>query len=264
MNEYIKNEDFQDAAGEYFYKNDPYKRPVISSDGTTDDALFPEKQWMGIAIVHTCTGSVAEYDLQNWYNAVARNTRSHGKPAFNNESGREIRHKNDDGVHRRKQAWIANSAGCFWTHHTWDGCEGINDTSYVSPGQEFLKPLSDFYQSIPFWTLQPKYSGCQPTIDSLIVNTMTDSYRDIGITYICTRSKNSKIKALRTMFRLPNGTYHIEFVNPATNQSISEQKLISANLRNQYPIILPDFIDDILLEFTKVKTETKVIIHGTE
>ncbi len=264
MNECIKNEDFQDAAGDYFYKNDPFKRPVISSDGTTDDALWPEKQWMGMAIVHTCTGSVPEYDLQNWYNAVARNTRSHNKPAFNNESGREKRHKNDDGVHRRKQAWIANSAGCFWTHHTWDGCEGINDTTYVSPGQEFLKPLSDFFQSIPFWTLHPNYSVCQPSADSLIVNTMCDSGRNNGITYICTRTTNAEIKALQAKFRFPNGTFRVEFINPATNQKISEQTVISSNLRNQYAIILPDFKDDILLKFTKVKKETKAIIPGTE
>jgi len=264
MNEYIKNEEFQDAAGDYFYKNDPYKRPVISSDGTTDDALWPEKRWMRMAIVHTCTGSVPEYDLQNWYNAVARNTRSHCKPAFNNESGREKRHKNDDGVHRRKQAWLANSAGCFWTHHTLDGCEGINDTTYVSPGQEFLKPLSDFFQSIPFWKLQPNYSVCQLSTDSLIINTMTDAQRSIGISYICTATKSKEIKGLETKFRLPNGTFRVEFINPATNQKIGEQIIKSINLRYQYPILLPDFTDDIVLKFTKIKIESKAIIPGTE
>jgi hypothetical protein len=35
----------------------------------------------------------------------------YGKPAFNNETGREVRHRNDDPIHRRKQMWIAAAAG---------------------------------------------------------------------------------------------------------------------------------------------------------
>jgi hypothetical protein len=263
MNEYSKNEAFQDVAGEYFYKNDPNKRPVISSDGTTDDALWPDKQWMGMAIVHTCTGSIPEYDLNQWYNAIAKNTRSHGKPAFNNETGREIRHKNDDGVHRRKQSWLSNTAGCFWTHHTWDGCEGINDTTYVSPGQEFLRPLSDFFQSIPFWTLQPNYSVCQVSNDSFIMNTMCDPSRNLCISYVCIRKTGNSTKGLQALYRLPDGTYRIEFFNPANNLKISEQTLVSTNLRNQYPVIISDFTDDILLKVTKTKTGDKTVIPGT-
>jgi hypothetical protein len=263
MNEYIMNEDFQDVAGDFFFKNDPFKRPVISSDGTTDDALWPDKPWMGMAIVHTCTGSIPEYDLDKWYNAIARNTRAHGKPAFNNESGREIRHKNDDGVHRRKQSWLSNTAGCFWTHHTWDGCEGINDTTYVSPGQEFLRPLSNFFQSIPFWTLQPNYTVCQVSNDSIILNTLCDAGRDLGISYLCTRKTGEKVGGLHAAFRLPNGTYRIEFIHPARNEKISEQKVVSSGLRNQYLVKLPEFTDDLLLKITKTKTEEKTVIPGT-
>ena len=54
-------------------------------------------------------------------------------PAFCNESGREKRHGNNDGVHRRKQGWLWCTAGCFWTWHSWDGCEGIDETDYVAP-----------------------------------------------------------------------------------------------------------------------------------
>jgi hypothetical protein len=263
MNEYNKNEAFQDIAGEYFYKNDPFKRPVISSDGTTDDALWPGKPWMGMAIVHTCTGSIPAYDLDKWYNAIAKNTRAHGKPAFNNETGREIRHKNDDGVHRRKQSWISNSAGCFWTHHTWDGCEGINDTAYISSGQEYLKPLADFFKSTPFWTFNPNYSICQVLPDSLIQNTMSDERRNHGITYLCTRSTKQEIHGAQALYRLPNGTYRIEFFNPSNNLKISEQEVVSTNLRNHYPVNIPNFTDDILLKMTKIKSEEKTVIPGT-
>lgn len=264
MNEYAKNEKFQDVAGEYFVRNDPYKRPVISSDGTTDDALWPDKPWMGMAIVHTCTGSVLPYDLETWYNAIARNTRAHGKPAFNNETGREIRHKNNDGVHRRKQSWLSNTAGCFWTHHTWDGCEGINDTAYVSPGQEFLRPLSDFFQSVPFWTLNPNYTVCKVTPDSLIQNTMCDTRRNLSISYICTRETGREIDGAQAFMRFPDGDYKIEFINPANNTKISEATVTSKSLRNTYPVIIPKFRDDILLKIIKTKAEAKTIIPGTE
>jgi hypothetical protein len=57
MNEEISNELFQDSIATYIKNNDPYKHPIISSDGTTDDALWPHKEWMDMAIVHTCTGN---------------------------------------------------------------------------------------------------------------------------------------------------------------------------------------------------------------
>jgi hypothetical protein len=264
MNEYSKNEEFQDVAGDFFFKNDPFKRPVISSDGTTDDALWPGKSWMGMAIVHTCTGSIPAYDLDKWYNAIAKNTRAHGKPAFNNESGREIRHKNDDGIHRRKQAWLANTAGCFWTHHTWDGCEGINDTTYVSAGQEFLKPMSDFFQSFPFWTLNPNYTICQLATDTLIHNTMCDDRREQGISYVCAKTTGQTITGAKTFFRLPSAAYQIEFFHPASNEKISEQTVVSTNLRNQYPIEIPTFTDDIVLKLTKINAGNHSIIPGTQ
>lgn len=76
----------------------------------------------------------AKYDLKCWYLNIAKNIRQYEKPAFNNESGREIRHKNDDPIHRREQAWLFSNSGCFWTWHSWDGCEGINDTTYFASG----------------------------------------------------------------------------------------------------------------------------------
>ncbi|RPI00182.1 MAG: DUF4038 domain-containing protein, partial [Calditrichaeota bacterium] len=122
MNEEAGNEAFQDSLGAYFKRHDPFHHLICSSDGTTDDALWPDKPWMDIAVVHTCTGMQNDYDLEYWYLNIARNIRQHGKPAFNNESGREKRHQNDDPIHRRKQAWLFAAAGAFWTWHSWDGC----------------------------------------------------------------------------------------------------------------------------------------------
>lgn len=50
---------------------------------------FGEKLLPGMAVVHTCTGSVFAYDLEFWCKAMAQNTMDYGKPAFNIETGRE-------------------------------------------------------------------------------------------------------------------------------------------------------------------------------
>jgi len=118
QNEWLQNEAFQDQVGPLLRELDPL-RPVITSDHTADNAAWPHKPWVGMATTHTCTGSGnGPYTLAGWYLPVARNTRSHDKPAWCSESGREKRHKNDDGVHRRKQGWIWYAAGCYWTWHT--------------------------------------------------------------------------------------------------------------------------------------------------
>ena len=54
-NEYLGNEAFQQAVAEFLHENDPYDRPVCTSDGTTDDAAWPDRAWMDLAINHTCT-----------------------------------------------------------------------------------------------------------------------------------------------------------------------------------------------------------------
>jgi len=71
---------------------------VCTSDGTTDDAAWPQKSWWTLAIVHTCTSSTPAHDLKDWYQSVARNTRTYGKPAFNNESGRKTATRTTTGA----------------------------------------------------------------------------------------------------------------------------------------------------------------------
>ena len=47
MNEYVKNEDFQDIAGTWFHENDPDHRPVISSAGQLTMLVSPDKTMDG-------------------------------------------------------------------------------------------------------------------------------------------------------------------------------------------------------------------------
>jgi len=263
MNEYIANEAFQDSVGNYFKANDPFNHPVCSSDGTTEDALWPEKSWMDLAIVHTCTGQEG-YDLEHWYLNTARNTRQHGKPAINNESGREKRHRNDDPVHRRKQAWLFNNAGCYWTWHSWDGCEGINDTTYYFEGWQYLKPMREYYESVPFWTLQPNYTVCSVRDNDLVFSTMSAPDRKISLMYCCTRKTAELIEDQKAFIRIKNGIYQVRFLNPSDLKVISEMEIESKGLRTEREILMPDFRDDIIVEIREKSSKEKTLIEGTQ
>jgi hypothetical protein len=263
MNEEISNEAFQDSVGAYLKTNDPFKHLVISSDGTTEDALWPHKTWMDMAIVHTCTGNQEKYDLEHWYLNIAKNTRQYGKPAFNNESGREIRHKNDDPVHRRKQAWLFSNSGCFWTWHSWDGCEGINDTSYFANGWEYLKPMKDYYESIPFWRLEQNNTVCTIRDKNLVFATMATPDREISLMYCCTKAKTENVHGSKAYIRIKDGIYQIRYFNPSNLMRIADFEFKSDGLQNEYEITLPSFHDDLVVEIKEKVTEAKTLIDGT-
>ena len=264
MNEYTLNESFQDAAGNYFFQNDYWKRPVCTSDGTTDDAVWPDKPWMGLAVVHTCTGSTHEYDLGDWYLSVARNVNSHDLPAFNNESGREKRHKNDDPVNRRKQGWLFSSAGCFWTFHSWEGCEGINDTLYNGPGSKFLFPMKQYFDSIPFWQMNPNFTASTLPNRDLVFATLAKPDKGLVSMYLCTRKTGEKITGEKALIRLPDGKYNLEFYDPSNLSLIGTSALHSKTLGIVHSIKLPDFTDDLVLKITRETQGEKILIQGTQ
>jgi hypothetical protein len=262
MNEYIANESFQDSVGNYFKANDPWHHPVCSSDGTTEDALWPQKSWMDLAIVHTCTGQDG-YDLEKWYLDVARNTAQHGKPAINNETGREKRHKNDDPIHRRKQSWLFNTAGCFWTWHAWDGCEGINDTTYYFDGWQYLKPLRSYFESLPFWKMEPNYTVCTVESNDLVSSALTTPVRDISVMYCCSKESGKEVRSEKAFVRIKDGIYKVKFINPSDLKVIGETEYESKGLRNVNEILLPDFTDDIIVEISVRSEKKKTLIDGT-
>lgn len=259
-NEYIGNEDFQKAVAAFFRQNDPYDRPICTSDGTTDDAAWPDRPWLDLAINHTCTSSSERHDLKDWYLALARNTRSHGKPAFCNESGRENRHGNNDGVHRRKQGWLWCSAGCFWTWHSWDGCEGIDEAGYTAPGQEFLKPMADFFRALPFWQLSPNYTALtidQPAVSlagqpDIVSATLARRDRSVVVMYLCTRTSGQVVRTASAQVRLPTGTYRISFQRPCDLGVIRTQDHQSGGLNQTDRIPLPGFTDDLVVTVSKI------------
>jgi len=251
-NEYIGNEEFQKAVAEFFHENDPYDRSICTSDGTTDDAAWPDRPWLDLAINHTCTSSSERHDLKDWYVALARNTRSHGKPAFCNESGRENRHGNNDGVHRRKQGWLWCSAGGFWTWHSWDGCEGIDEMEYVAPGQEFLKPMTDFFGALPFWQLCPNYTALTVENPDMVWATLAQPDRSTVVMYLCTRTSGQVVRAASAQVRLPGGGYRITFQKPADLVVIGTEEHRSIGLNQTDRIVLPGFTDDLIVTVSRM------------
>lgn len=264
QNEHIHNEAFQDAAAAFFQENDPCNRPVITSDGTTDDAVWPSKPWMDMSVNHTCTGSDGRYPLDAWYLAVARNSRAYGKPAFCNESGREKRHKNDDGVHRRKQGWLWTHAGCYWTWHSWDGCEGIDSVDYVAPGGESVKPMADYFQSLPFWRLNPNFTVLEVHPTGVISAVLTDESRNLTTVYLCVEQSGETISSSGGHCRLPDGNYRIEFIHPVTLELLASQTFESRGLHQQISIAFPAFTDDVLIKILKIQEQDRSALPGTD
>ncbi|HOX02105.1 MAG TPA: carbon-nitrogen hydrolase family protein [Verrucomicrobiota bacterium] len=262
-NEYTRNEAFQDAAGRFFQAKDPARRPVCTSDGTTDDAVWPGKPWMGLAINHTCTSSTARHDLRDWYLAVARNTRAHGKPAWCNESGRERRHRNDDGVHRRKQGWLWYAAGCHWTWHSWDGCEGIDDPDYRAPGEEFLRPMAEAFRALPFWRMNPNETAAVVSNPALVQAALATAERDCALVYCCARETGQAVSSSSLALRLPDGIYRLTMLKPADGSTIETRSYGSKGLGQEGRIDLPPFVDDLAVRIDRIQTADRTAVPGT-
>lgn len=265
-NEYTANETFQDAAGRYFHENDPHHRPVCTSDGTTDDAVWPDKEWMGMAVNHTCTSSTGRHDLRDWYLALARNTRGHGKPAFCNESGREQRHRNDDPIHRRKQGWLWCAAGGFWTFHSWDGCEGIDtffEQNYRAPGEEYLRPMADFFRGLPFWRLAPNFTAFSASSPNLTGAVLASPDRALVAAYLATLLTGARLTDCAAWLRLPDGAYRLTCLSPAGCTPVSEINLVSTGLATRIPVALPEFEDDLLVLVTRTANRRRSVMAGT-
>jgi hypothetical protein len=268
-NEHVANPGFQAEVGRFLKTHDPRRRPVISSDGTTDYPLWPHADWMDLAVVHHCTGNQRAYDLRDWYLAIARNIRVFGKPAFNNETGREKRHQNDDPVHRRKQLWLAAAAGGYTTWHSWDGCEGIDDAAYRAPGEEFVRPFVDWWSGQQHWRVDPAFSVAQlaasdPRRDDLIPVALSTPQRDLLLIYLFTRSAGAPVTGARLLLRVPDGGYQVESFRPSDGAAIGQaQPFESRGLRGQSEIPLPDFSDDLALRITRLHFRNKSLIEGT-
>lgn len=240
-----------DVAGSFFKSHDPFNRPVFSSGPGSDDAFIPEKPWMDVSVVQTPTGNQPEYKLREWYLAVAKNVYGHGKPAFNLQPGREMVDENDDPVFRRKQSWLWCASGAYWTWHSYDGCEGINEVNYYSPGWQYSKPISTFFNTIPFWSMNPNYTACQIDKSELVITSMATPDRNTVVTYACSTEQTAFVRNSTMTLRLQNGEYQVYFIRPSDLKKIKSIDVHSSGPNNLLEIGLPDFNDDILISITK-------------
>jgi hypothetical protein len=134
----------------------------------------------------------------------------------------------------------------------------------MGPGREFIKPLTSFFQSIPFWKLSPNYTVLQPESNELIVSTLASPERVTSVSYICTPESRQTSVEVKTNLRLPGGEYTIQYINPVDLSVISEENVISFGLGGTKIIEIPAFQDDILVMVEKISNDKRLIIKGTE
>jgi hypothetical protein len=148
--------------------------------------------------------------------------------------------------------WCA--AGGFWTWHSWDGCEGINDLAYRAPGEEFLKPLAESFRALPFWQFAPNFTACMTDDKSLVQASLATADRSTVISYICTPETGREVKSSGISLRLPAGRYSLQFIRAADGTILASRSHESSGLGSAAKIAVPDFMDDlaVLLKRTQI------------
>ena len=166
-------------------------------------------------------------------------------------------------MHRRKQSWLFNTAGTYWTWHSWDGCEGINDTTYFFEGWQYLKPLRNYFEELPFWNMVPDFTVCSTRNVNLVSTALSVPDRSVSVMYCCSKETGAEVKGEKAFIRIKDGIYNIRFINPATLDVAGEIRFESKGLRNESEVALPAFTDDIVIEITEEYAREKSLVEGT-
>ncbi len=253
MYENVRNEQFQDAAANYLHKHDPTSRPVFSTGGPSDNAHWPYKPWMDLAVVHTPTADGENNSLKDWYLAIVRNMTFYNKPVLNARTGIEKIDSNNDPVHRRKQAWLWCTSGGYWTWNSLEGCEEIENLNYFGPGWQYLKPLSEYFNSLPFWKMNPNFTTINFRSNEIVSTCLADPEKEHLVAYCCTNRTNDYIRNEKMFVRLGNGTYEIKFLRPSDINPILTQRIIGTGSLIPVEIDVPDFSNDLLIHIERVR-----------
>jgi hypothetical protein len=157
-NEYYSAEQqaFVEQVGDFIWARDK-THLVTASAG--DLARFAEKPWYRLHNFHPTRG-------RNWwtriYDEVLLPARQARLPLVNDEpmGSRAAEDKEEgypgrdvDAAHHRMNCWITVLGGGHVTFHSH---KGINALAGHSPGQEFVKPLREFFAQVRFWEMEPK------------------------------------------------------------------------------------------------------------
>ncbi len=254
---YNENEydyEFQEDAGNYIQTNDPYGHLVAPSFGTTNDAAWPNKSWVDVAINHSCIGSNTAL---SYYYGVSQNIRAYGKPAWCDETGREVRHGNDDGVHRRKQYWTWNVGGAYWNYHSYEGCEYIRNIGYNGPGSEYLQYIRPFWESTHWWEMAPN--------NGLIVNNPGSDYAWCTasdselVVYLANETTGAATPESVIDINLPQGYWNAGFYNPSDGTYNDTFKKYNIEGGQTVSVPSPGFTDDLVLYLAAVNEQNPII-----
>ncbi len=241
-NEYASAKDYQAYMARYLREHDPYDHLVCSSDGTTSDALWPTEPWMDIAINHSCTD---DSQLESRYHAIATRIHAYGKPAWCDETGRENRHGNNSGVHRRKQYWTWNICGDYWCYHSWEGCEGIDDLDYNGPGSEFLQFIRPFWEQAEWWKMQPA--------NERVLNNPSSQYEwclasdTETVVYMVNEAENASTKEGNIELAIGAGPFTAVSYSPADGSYYAPYKRAGYHPGGKLSLTHPAFADDLVL-----------------
>ncbi len=241
-NEYASAKDYQEYMAEYIRQHDPYDHLICSSAGTTNDAIWPTESWMDIAVNHSCTD---DSQLESRYHAIATRIHGYGKPAWCDETGRENRHGNNSGVHRRKQYWTWNICGDYWSYHSWEGCEGIEDLDYNGPGSQYLQFIRPFWEKTEWWKMQPA--------DERILNDPASQYEwclasdEETVVYMVNETEGASTKEGGIELSVGAGPYSAVFYSPADGAYHDKYERSGYHPGGKLSLAHPPFTDDLVV-----------------
>ncbi|MBN2001423.1 putative Ig domain-containing protein [candidate division KSB1 bacterium] len=245
----------QEAMGNYLHTNDPYSHLVSPSFGTSSDAAWPNKSWVDVAINHYCVGSTTPL---NYYYTVSQNIRSYGKPAWCDETGREVRHGNDDGVNRRKQYWIWNIGGTYWNYHSYEGCEYIQNVAYNGPGSEYLPYIRPFWEGTHWWEMSPN--------NSILTNNPDSDYEwclasdSELVVYLVNETTGGTTPSETINLNLPSGFWDAKFYNPADGSYNTTFEKFNIEGGGIASLPFPAFTDDLVIYLAAVDEQNPIIV----
>ena len=241
-NEYASAKSYQQYMAECLRQHDPYEHLICSSAGTTSDAIWPTEPWMDLAINHSCTD---DSQLESRYHAIATRIHGYGKPAWCDETGRENRHGNNSGVHRRKQYWTWNICGDYWSYHSWEGCEGIEDLEYNGPGSEFLQFIRPFWEQTQWWKMQPA--------DERILNDPQSQYKwclasdKETVIYMVNETEGAPTKEGTIELSIGAGSYSAVFYSPTDGTYLEKYQRAGYHTGGKLSLTHPAFVDDLVV-----------------
>ncbi len=156
-NEYYSPEQqaFVEKVGNFIWAHD---RAHLVTASAGELVRFADKPWYRLHNFHPSRG-------RNWwtrvYDEVLLPARHARLPLVNDEpmGSRAADDKEEgypgrdaDAAHHRLNFWVTVLGGGHVTFHSY---KGINALPGYSPGQEFVKPLRQFFEPVRFWELQP-------------------------------------------------------------------------------------------------------------